>query len=184
MSILLVILAIGGFIVLYVWYLYNDLVSSKMRVKEAWSQIDVQLRRRSELIPNLVETVKGYAKHEKNIFENVTRARSAMISATTPAAKASANEQLSNTLKSLFAVAENYPRLAASENFLQLQRELEDTEDKVAYARQFYNTAVMEFNTKLSLFPNVIVAKNLGFVPEEFFEAIEEQRKKVNVKFG
>lgn len=183
MSIILPILAIGGFIALFIWYLYNDLVTVKMRVKEAWSQIDVQLKRRSDLIPNLVETVKGYAKHEKNVFENVTKARTAVMNASTPASKATANNQLVEALKTLIAVAENYPSLKASDNFLQLQRELEDTEDKVAYARQFYNTAVMDFNTKIALFPNVIIANNLGFKAEEFFQASEEEKKKVSVKF-
>ena len=182
MSFVIPILIIGV-IILYIWSLYNDLVAGKVRIKEAWSQIDVQLKRRADLIPNLVETVKGYAKHERNVFENVTKARSMLLTATTPKALASANNQLSDALKSLFAVAENYPTLRASENFLQLQRELEDTEDKVAYSRQFYNTAVAEFNTKLQLFPNVLLVKTFGFTKEEFFEAGEEERKKVKVSF-
>ena len=169
--------------VLYVFSLYNSLVTGRMRVKEAWSGIDVQLKRRADLIPNLVETVKGYAKHEKGVFENVTKARSALLSAKTPAAKGEANMSLTSALKTLFAVAENYPNLKASENFKDLQNQLEDTEDKVAYARQFYNTNVLEYNTKIKVFPNVLLAQNLGFKEEEFFEAEEEERKKVEVKF-
>ncbi|MBM3283388.1 LemA family protein [Candidatus Gottesmanbacteria bacterium] len=171
-------------VILYVWYLYNNLVASKIRVKEAWSQIDVQLKRRADLIPNLVSTVKGYAKHEKNIFENVTIARSSLLAAEGPAKKALANNQLASALKSLFAVAENYPQLQASGNFLQLQKELGDTEDKVAYARQFYNTAVLEFNTKIQIFPNILMARNLGFTEVEFFQTQEEEKKKVEVEFN
>lgn len=183
MNISLLLLAIVALAILYLWYLYNDLVTGKMRVKEAWSQIDVQLKRRADLIPNLVETVKGYAKHEKSVLENVTKARSALLAASGPAEKAQANNQLMTALKSLFAVAEGYPQLKASDNFLQLQKELADTEDKVAFARQFYNTQVLEFNTKLQVFPNVLIAKNLGFTPVEFFEAEAEEKKKVAVKF-
>lgn len=183
MNIALLLIAVLGLMVLYIWSLYNGLVSLKMRVKEAWSQVDVQLKRRSDLIPNLVETVKGYAKHEKSVFENVTKARSALLSAKSPAAKAEANNQLAATLKSLFAVAEAYPQLRASENFGQLQRELEDTEDKVAYSRQFYNTAVMDYNTRIKIFPNVLIAHHLGFTDEEFFAATEEEKKKIDVKF-
>ncbi|OGG26798.1 hypothetical protein A2960_01360 [Candidatus Gottesmanbacteria bacterium RIFCSPLOWO2_01_FULL_39_12b] len=183
LSFLLLPIAILALIALYIWSLYNDLTTGKIRVKEAWSQIEVQLKRRADLIPNLVETVKGYAKHEKSVFENVTKARSALMKATGPGEKAAANNMLGDALKSLFAVAENYPQLKASDNFTELQRELEDTEDKVAYARQFYTTAVSEYNTKLQIFPNVLLAKNLGFVPEEFFEASDEDKKKVVVKF-
>lgn len=171
-------------VVLFVWFLYNNLVTLKMRVKEAWSGIDVQLKRRSDLIPNLVETVKGYAKHEKNVFENVTRARSALMSAQTPHAAAEADNMLTGALKSLFAVAENYPQLKASDNFKDLQRQLEDTEDKIAYARQFFNQNVLDYNTKIALFPNVILANMFNFKPEEFFEAKDEERKKVDVKFS
>lgn len=177
------IIIIGGIVLLYIWSLYNTLVTGRMRVKEAWSEIDVQLKRRADLIPNIVESVKGYAKHEKSVFENVTKARSALMNASGPVEKAKAEDALTGALKSLFAVAEAYPALKANENFLQLQKELSDTEDKVAYSRQFYNTSVMGYNTSLSIFPNVILAKNLGFSPEEFFEANDEERKKVEVKF-
>ncbi len=183
MDFLLPVIAVGTLIILYILFLYNDLISGRMRIKEAWSQIDVQLKRRADLIPNLVETVKGYAKHEKSIFENVTKARSMLMQATTPKAKATANNQVVETLKTLFAVAENYPKLAASENFQELQRELEDTEDKVAYSRQFYNSAVSEFNVKLQVFPNVLIAKNFGFNEAEFFETGANEKEPVKVKF-
>jgi LemA protein len=180
----LILIGIVVLLVFFVWFLYNNLVTLKMRVKEAWSGIDVQLKRRSDLIPNLVEAVKGYAKHEKDVFENVTKARSALMKADTPHAAAQADNMLTGALKSLFAVAENYPDLKASENFKDLQRQLEDTEDKVAYARQFFNQNVLTYNTKIALFPNVILANMFNFKPEEFFEANDEERKKVDVKFN
>jgi len=180
---ILPIVIVLGLILLYVFYLYNDLVTGRIRVKEAWSQIDVQLKRRADLIPNLIESVKGYVKHEKSLLTEITRARSALLKAESPGQKAKAYNMLEETLKSLFAVTENYPQLKASENFLQLQKELGDTEDKVAYSRQFYNTSVSDYNTKLQVFPNVILAQNMGFKPAEFFEANEEDRKKVSVKF-
>lgn len=182
-NILLPIIAITAFVALYVWFIYNDLVSLRLKVKEAWSQIEVQLKRRADLIPNLVEAVKGYTKHEKSVLENVTKARAALLKATTPQDLASANNQLVDALKTLFAVAENYPQLKASENFLQLQRELGDTEDKVAFARQFYNTSVLEYNTKLQLFPNIYVARKFNFKEEEFFDAEEIIQKKPKVEF-
>lgn len=177
-------IVIGIFIALYLFYLYNELVTARVRIKEAWSQIDVQLKRRADLIPNLIETVKGYAKHEKTVFENVTKARAQLLSADSPVEKASANNQLVGALKSLFAVAENYPKLAANENFLQLQRELSDTEDKVSYARQFYNTQVADFNTRIVTFPSMIVAQQMGFHEEEFFKADGENREVPKVIFG
>ncbi|OGG13002.1 hypothetical protein A2773_00120 [Candidatus Gottesmanbacteria bacterium RIFCSPHIGHO2_01_FULL_39_10] len=183
MNPLFIILGFVILVVLFVWGLYNGLVTARLRVKEAWSQIDVQLKRRSDLIPNLVETVKGYAKHEKSVFENVTKARSALLKADSPKAKAEADNMLTGALKSLFAVAEAYPQLRASENFGQLQRELGDTEDKIAYARQFYNTSVLEYNTKIKLFPNVLIAQTLGFGEEQFFETKGQEREKVTVKF-
>lgn len=155
-----------------------------MRVKEAWSGIDVQLKRRTDLIPNLVETVKGYAKHEKELFENVTKARSALLKAGSPHEAERANNMLTDSLKSLFAVAENYPQLKANENFRELQRQLEDTEDKVAYARQFFNSQVLDYNTKINLFPNSLIANMFSFKGEEFFGASEDERKKVDVKFS
>lgn len=165
-------------VLVFAWMLYNGLVSKKMRVTEAESQIDVQLKRRSDLIPNLVETVKGYAKHEKSVFENVTKARSALMSATGMKDKADANNQLASALKSILAVAEAYPALRASENFKALQEEVTDTEDKVAYSRQFYNNVVMDYNTSLKVFPNVVVAPMLGFKEAEFFGDVTEAEKK------
>jgi LemA protein len=179
-----VLIGIVILLIAFVWFAYNNFVVLKMRVKEAWSGIDVQLKRRSDLIPNLVETVKGYAKHEKDVFENVTKARSALMSAQTPHAAAEANNMLGTALKSLFAVAEAYPELKASENFKDLQRQLEDTEDKVAYARQFYNQNVLDYNTKIALFPQALIASMFNFSSVEFFEANEEEKRKVDVKFS
>lgn len=178
-----IILGIIGLIGVFLWSLYNGLVTAKVRIEESWSGIDVQLKRRSSLIPNLVEAVKGYAKHEKEVFENVTKARSALMGATGAKETAQADNMLTGALKTLFAVAEAYPALRASENFKQLQEELSDTESKIAYARQFYNSNVMDFNTKIRVFPNVFLAGMLGFQPAEFFEAEEEEKKDVEVKF-
>jgi LemA protein len=162
---------------------YNSLIVLRNRIKEALSGIDVQLKRRTDLIPNLVETVKGYAKHEKEVFENVTKARTSLMSAGNVHDKAEANNQLTGALKTLFAVAESYPELKASENFKDLQRQLEDTEDKIAYSRQFYNSNVLEYNTRIQVFPTNILANMFGFNEYEFFQAAEEERKKVEVKF-
>lgn len=167
----------------YVFATYNGLVTLRNRIKEAFSQIDVQLKRRIDLIPNLVETVKGYAKHEKTVFENVTKARSALMGATTNQAKSNADNMLTDALKSLFAVAEAYPDLKASENFSQLQRQLEDTEDKIAYSRQFYNSNVLDYNNKVQTLPSSVIANMFGFKEEAFFEATEAERKNVNVTF-
>ena len=176
----------GGAVVLLAMYLiatYNGLVVLKTRIQEAFSGIDVQLKRRADLIPNLVETVKGYAKHEKEVFENVTKARSALMKAENVQEKADADNMLTGALKSLFAVAEAYPELKANTNFQDLQKQLEDTEDKVAYSRQFYNSNVLDFNSKLRVFPNIMFASMLGFTEEQFFEAEAEERKNVKVKF-
>jgi LemA protein len=170
-------------VVLYVWSLYNGLVTLKMQVAEAWSQIDVQLKRRADLIPNLVESVKGYAKHEKTVFTAVTDAHKAMMGAKTLDSKAKASDALSGALGRLLAIAENYPQLKANENFVQLQKELSDTEDKVAYSRQYYNTSVMDFNTRIQVFPNSLLASGLGFTSKEFFGATDEERKGVKVSF-
>lgn len=178
-----ILLGIIVIIALYIWSTYNGLITIKARIKEALSGIDVQLKRRTDLIPNLIETVKGYASHEKGVLENVTKARASLMSARSPADKAEANNMLSGALKSLFAVAESYPQLKASENFSQLQRQLEDTEDKVAFSRQFYNSNVLEYNTKIKVFPNNMLADMFHFSEDVFFEASAEERKKVDVKF-
>ena len=178
-----IIIGIIVLVALFVWSTYNSLISSKVRVQEAFSHIDVQLKRRADLIPNLVETVKGYAKHEKEVLEQITKARTSLMGAKGVEAKAKANNQLSETLKTLFAVSENYPTLKANENFLSLQEELADTENKVAYARQFYNSTVMDYNTKLMVFPTNVFAGMLKFTPSEFFAATEQEKKEVSVKF-
>lgn len=168
-----VLLVLGGLAVLvgfYVWSTYNGLVTLNVRVDEAWSDITVQLKRRADLIPNLIETVKGYAKHEKEVFENVTKARSATANASTPAEAAAAEGMMQSALKSIFAVAEAYPELQASQNFQQLQAELVDTENKIQASRRFYNGGVREFNTKILVFPNNIWARQLGFGKRDFFE--------------
>ncbi len=181
--VLTVIVAIVVLAFIFIWALYNGLVTSRMRVKESWSGIDVQLKRRSSLIPNLVETVKGYAAHEKEVFENVTKARAAVMGATDAKSATDANNQLTGALKTLFAVSENYPQLRASENFMQLQKELEDVESKIAYARQFYNGNVMDYNTKIQVFPNVIFARTFGFTAADFFAATEQEKADVKVSF-
>jgi LemA protein len=180
------LIILGGIVVLmliFVWTTYNRLVGLKMRIKEAWSQIDVQLKRRTDLIPNLLETVKGYAKHEKELLENVTKARTALMSAKTPKESGDANNVLTEALGKLFAVAENYPQLKANENFLQLQKELSDTEDKVAYSRQYYNSSITEYNTTIQQFPSNLIAGMFSFKHEEFFSILEEERNVPQVKF-
>lgn len=164
-------------------FVYNSLVSAKARVDESYSGIDVQLKRRASLIPNLVETVKAYAKHEKSAFEEVTKARSALVSAKSPGESAEANNMVTNALKSVFAVAEAYPDLKASQNFKELQEELSDTETKIAYARQFYNTNVMSYNITIKSFPSALLAGPLGYQPAEFFKAADEERADVKVNF-
>ncbi len=178
-------IVLGLIIILVLWLIviFNDLVKGKNRTEEAWSDIDVQLKRRYDLIPNLVETVKAYASHEKEIFESIASARAAAMGASGAKAKAQAENALSQTLKSLFAVAENYPDLKASQNFLQLQDELSDTENKIQAARRFYNGNVRDFNILLQTFPNNLVAGPLGFKPKEFFGAEEAEREPVKVQF-
>ncbi|MBI2029114.1 LemA family protein [Candidatus Gottesmanbacteria bacterium] len=178
--IVIILVVIGGYFLM----IYNGLVKGKMQVKEAWSGIDVQLKRRADLIPNLVETVKGYAKHEKTVFENVTKARSALLGAKNPQEAEKANNMLTDALKTIFAIAENYPKLEANQNFKELQRQLEDTEDKVAYARQFYNSNTLDYNTKTQVFPSSIVAGMFGFTQEQFFGATDEDKKPVKVSFN
>lgn len=183
MSLPIISTIIIGIVLLYLWVTYNGLVAARLRIKEALSHIDVQLKRRAELIPNLVETVKGYAKHEKELLENVTKARTSLMSAQSTEDKAKANNQITDALKSIFAVAENYPTLKANENFLKLQEELSDTENKIAYSRQFYNSNVLDYNTKIQTFPSSIIAGAFKFTPSEFFGATEEEKKVVKVSF-
>ncbi|MDP2585757.1 MAG: LemA family protein [Candidatus Levybacteria bacterium] len=179
---LIVIIAVA-LVVLFVWFTYNTFVTGKVRIKESLSGIDVQLKRRVDLVPNLIATVKGYAKHEKELLENVTKARSSLMNAKGIEEKAQSDNMLSNALKSLIAVSENYPDLKASKNFLALQEELSDIEAKIAYARQFFNTNVSSFNSTLVNFPSSVIGNMFGFKQEEFFEATEAERKNVEVKF-
>lgn len=178
-----IVLGIVVLLGLYIWNLYNSLIRESTEIDEAFGQIDVQLKRRADLIPNLVTTVKGYAKHEKEVFAEVTKARSALMKAETPGKMAQANDMLTGALKSLFAVAEAYPQLRANENFTQLQKELSDTEDKVAYARQYYNTQLLEYNLKTKTFPNSVFAGMFGFKVREFFKASEGEREATKVSF-
>jgi LemA protein len=176
MEILIPILIVVALVVvagIYLWATYNSLVTLGVRVDEAWSDITVQLKRRADLIPNLIETVKGYATHERGVFEDVTRARAETLSAGTPAEASAAEDHMQAALKGVFAVAEASPQLQASQNFLQLQSELVDTEDKIQASRRFYNGGVRELNTKIKVFPNNLFAKGLGFSEREFFEVNE-----------
>lgn len=182
MSVVIVI-AVVVLLLLYLAMSYNRLVRLRNRIANAWAQVDVQLRRRYDLIPNLVETVKGYAKHERETFESVTNARANALSAQGVAAKAQSENALSATLKSLFAVAEAYPDLKANQNFLNLQEELSSTEGRIAYARQFYNDAVLQLNTKVQSFPSNIIANMFGFREHEYFEADDTSRGPVTVEF-
>lgn len=178
-----IILIVG--VILYIIFTYNTLIKLRNRVKEAWSDIDVQLKRRYNLIPNIVESVKGYATHEESVLTQVTEARSKAINASNVHDQAAAENMLSGALKSLFAVAESYPQLRANENFLQLQNELVDTEDKIQAARRFYNGNTRDYNTKIQQFPAKLIADSFKFKQEEFFE-IEEptERKNVEVSFA
>ncbi len=183
-----IIVGVIGFILLVfvmaLLVMYNSLVARKNQVENAWYQIDVQLKKRADLVPNLVEAVKGYMAHERGVLENVTKARTAFLNASSIQEKAQAANLLTGALKTLFAVAENYPNLKASQNFLQLQEELSGIENKIAYARQFYNDAIMQYNIALQSFPTNIVAKIFGFKPErDYFEITEEERKVPEVSF-
>ena len=178
-----IIIAVVILVGLWLILTFNGLVRRRYRIREAWSDIDVQLKRRHDLIPNLVETVKGYMMHEKDVFEKVTEARSRAMGAKSKDEKLGAENALSNTLKTLFAVSENYPDLKANANFLDLQRELVDTENKIQAARRFYNGNVMDYNTKIETFPNNLMAGMFGFKKEEFFGAEEAEKEPVQVKF-
>jgi len=180
---LIIALAVILVLLLYLVYAYNSLVRVRNEAETGWANIDVQLRRRTDLIPNLVEAVKGYAAHERETFDEVTRARAAVMSAGGPRAAAEANDMLGTALGKLFAVAEAYPQLRASENFLSLQEELTDTEDKIAAARRYYNATVLRFNTRQQTFPTLIVGRLFRFRPREFFEAGEEADAPVGVSF-
>lgn len=169
---LITLIVVGVLVILgiYIWATYNSLVTLRVRVDEAWSDITVQLKRRADLIPNIVEAVKGYAEHEKGVFQAVTEARAETISAQTPAEAGAAESHMQQALKSIFAVAEAYPQLQASQNFLQLQSELVDTENKIQASRRFYNGGVREYNTKLQIFPNNVMASMFKFDGRDFFE--------------
>ena len=180
---LLVLVALVGLVAVYVVVTYNGLVKLRNRIENSWSQVDVQLQRRYDLIPNLVETVKAYAAHEESVFAQVTRARADAIGAKGPAEQGAAENALTGALRSVFAVAEAYPELQANENFQSLQEELAATEDKIAYARQFYNDTVLAYNTKIQTFPSVFVARSMGFGEREYFEAGEGGRASVKVEF-
>ncbi|HYU39741.1 MAG TPA: LemA family protein [Acidimicrobiia bacterium] len=183
MIVVIVVIALVVLFVLALILIYNGLVRQRNRIDNAWSQIDVQLKRRYDLIPNLVETVKGYAAHERQVFENVTQARANAINAQGPAQQAEAENVLSGALKSLFAVAEAYPDLKANQNFLSLQEELTSTEDRVAYARQFYNDSVLSYNNKLQTFPRNVIAGMFNFEQREYFEGEPEATGPVRVQF-
>ena len=180
MWVLIVIIAIVAILVIV---MFNTLVVLRARINNAWKQIDVQTKRRYDLIPNLVETVKGYAKHERKVFNEITKARSAITKSRNIHKQAKAQGMLTEALKTLFAVAENYPKLRASENFMQLQEELSGIEAKIAYARQFYNDSVMTFNARIKSFPTNLLAGPLGFQGKEYYEAEPVSKKPVKVKF-
>ena len=179
----LIIIVVLVAIVIALIVMRNNLVVARQRVKNAWSQIDVQLQRRFDLIPNLVETVKGYAAHEQSVFENVTKARAGYMSAKTNAEKLEAENELTSTLKTLFAVAENYPELKSNQNFLKLQEDLKVTEDKVSFSRQFYNDTVTMYNNSIAVFPNCIVAGLFGFKEEALFKADDASKEAPKVQF-
>src|SRR5437899_8745945 len=178
-----IILAIAVLVLVFLMGMYNSLVQMRVLADSAWSDIDVQLKRRHDLIPNLVETVKGYAAHEKGTFENIAKFRSQAMQATTPADKAVAENQLTGALKTLFAVAENYPELKASEEFTQLQSSLSQTEDAIQNSRRYYNAVVRDLNTKIQSFPTNMLAGMSGFQARQFFEVAEADREPVAVKF-
>ncbi len=180
---LIIIIAVVALLVIFFFATYNNLVVLRNRVKDQWSQIDVQLKRRFDLIPNLVNTVKGYAKHEKETLEEVIEARNSYTTAVTPKDKMDANDALTNAISKLFALQENYPDLKANTNFIELQKELQDTENKIAMARQFYNDTVLTYNNKVEMVPSNIVAKLFHFQKEEFFKIEEQARENVKVEF-
>lgn len=182
----IIIIIVVGVLLILVFYaigVYNNLINARNKAKDQFSQIDVQLKRRSDMIPNLVETVKGYAKHESDTLEAVVKARNTYLSASTPEAQMKADGELTQAITKLFALSEAYPELKANENFKQLQSELTSTEDKISYARQFYNDIVMKYNNKIEMFPSNIVAGMFNFKTQAFFEVNEEERQNVKVQF-
>ena len=181
--ILIVLVIIIVLIILYIVHLYNKLVNTQNRVENNLSQIDVQLKRRNDLIPNLVETVKGYASHEKELFEEVTNARSKVVNANTIQEKSDADNELTGALKSVFAVAENYPELKANTNFQELQEELTNTEDKISYSREFYNDSVLMFNNMCQQFPSNIIASKFNFQKKDYYNIPSEAREVPKVEF-
>ena len=181
-AMLWVVIVLGVIIVLWFVLTYNSFVRLRNRIENSWAQIDVQLKRRYDLIPNLVESVKGYMKHEKTVLTEITKARTSLITGDLKD-RAQASNQITEALKTIFAVAENYPKLKASKNFLQLQEELSGTESKIAYSRQFYNDSVLVFNQKVQSLPSNILANMFAFKEKEYFEIEEEAKKPVKVKF-
>lgn len=181
--ILIAALIIIAIVVIYAIVTYNALVSLRNRVNDQWSQIDVELKRRFDLIPNLVNTVKGYAKHESETLENVVKARNTYLSANTKEQAMDADGELTNAITKLFALAEDYPELKANENFANLQNQLNDTENKISYARKFYNDTALGLNNKIEMFPSNLIAKMFGFKKVEFFKALEAERENVKVEF-
>ncbi|MBR3198566.1 MAG: LemA family protein [Bacilli bacterium] len=177
--IIVILIAIASFVISN----YNVLVQARNKVRDQFSQIDVQLKKRADLIPNLVETVKGYTKHEEGTLENVIKARNTYLSASSVDDKVEASSEMTNAISKLFALAESYPDLKANTNFLDLQSQLKEIEDKIGYARQFYNDAVLMYNNKIEMFPSSVIASLFNFKAEKFFEATEEDRKNVEVKF-
>jgi len=180
---LIVVIVAVVLVLLYLVSTYNVLIKLRNMVRDQWSQIDVQLKRRFDLIPNLVETVKGYAKHESATFEAVIKARNTFLSAKTPEEEMAANGELSKVMSKLFALSENYPELKANTNFLQMQNDLKDIEDKIAYARQFYNDVVLKLNNKCEMFPSNLVASMFKVTKEKFFEVATSERENVKVSF-
>ncbi len=181
--VVIIVAVVVGLVLIFIVGTYNLLVRSRNRVQNGWHQIDVQLKRRIDLIPNLIETVKGYAAHEKAIFEKIAEARAMAMGAKGPMEAAKANSQLTETLKTLFAVAENYPDLKANQNFLKLQEELAHTENNIAFSRQFYNDVVMDYNNRVQMFPSNIIAGIFNFKPAEFYRVPEAEREVPKVKF-
>lgn len=184
MTLVLIVIGVVVVVLVYAVYLFNRLVRLRNEVNTGWSNIDIQLKRRNDLIPNLVATVKGYAAHERGVFEEVTQARAAMAQASTPGEAGAANSMLGQALGKLFAVAEAYPDLKASENFLSLQSDLTDTEDKIAAARRYYNATVLVYNTATQTFPSLLIAGAAGFRAREFFAADDDDRAPVAVGFS